>query len=82
VTDAAIHRVSKDAYGLCGSVTGSQWIATGISQYPRDDNALCHCEEQRDAAIHRVSRYAFGECGSLTEGQWIATGCPLAMTRW
>ena len=70
--------------------TGSQWIATGISQCPRDDNALfcdrrkccgaprqCHCEEgalARDAAIHRVSRNAFGLCGSVTGSQWIATG--------
>ena len=28
VTDAAIHRVSKDAYRGCGSVTEGQWIAT------------------------------------------------------
>ena len=27
-TDAAIHRVSGDAGGVDGSVTGSQWIAT------------------------------------------------------
>ena len=29
--DAAIHRVSKNAFGECGSVTGSQWIATGFA---------------------------------------------------
>ena len=28
MSDAAIHRVSKDAYGLCGSPTETQWIAT------------------------------------------------------
>ena len=30
-TDAAIHRVSGDAGGVDGSVTGSQWIATGYA---------------------------------------------------
>ena len=29
--DAAIHRVSKDAFWVCGSFTGSQWIATGYA---------------------------------------------------
>lgn len=29
VTDAAIHRVPRDAYGQCGSVSEDQWIATG-----------------------------------------------------
>ena len=29
--DAAIHRVSKDAYGQCGSVTEGLWIATGYA---------------------------------------------------
>ena len=29
--DAAIHRVSKDAYGGCGSLTEDQWIATGYA---------------------------------------------------
>jgi hypothetical protein len=29
--DAAIHRVSQDAYGVCGSLSGSQWIATGYA---------------------------------------------------
>ena len=48
---------------------------------PRDDKALCHCEEQRDAAIHRVSKDAYGDVGSLTGSQWIATGYALAMTR-
>ena len=30
-------RVSRDADGFVSSLTGSQWIATGISQCPRDD---------------------------------------------
>ena len=29
--DAAIHRVSKDAFGECGSLTEGQWIATGYA---------------------------------------------------
>ncbi|OUU09523.1 MAG: hypothetical protein CBC00_06380 [Verrucomicrobia bacterium TMED40] len=29
--DVAIHRVSHDANGECGSITGSQWIATGFA---------------------------------------------------
>ena len=29
--DAAIHRVSKDAFGGCGSLTEGQWIATGYA---------------------------------------------------
>ena len=29
--DAAIHRVPRDPYGGCGSLTGSQWIATGYA---------------------------------------------------
>jgi hypothetical protein len=70
VRDAAIHRVSRDAFRGCGSLAGSQWIATGYAlamttQYfaymrkyygtPRQ----CHCEEQRDAAIHHVLGFAF-----------------------
>ena len=35
--DATIHRVSRDAYGGSGSFAEDQWIATGISQCPRDD---------------------------------------------
>ena len=31
VTDAAIHRVSGDVDGRCGSVTEGQWIATGYA---------------------------------------------------
>ena len=30
-SDAAIHRSSKDAYGLCSSFTEGQWIATGYA---------------------------------------------------
>ena len=37
--DAAIHRVLKDAGGQCASFIESQWIATGISQCPRDDKS-------------------------------------------
>ena len=29
--DAAIHRVSREAYRGCGSFPGSQWIATGCA---------------------------------------------------
>jgi len=29
--DAAIHRVSEDAYGVVSSFSGSQWIATGFA---------------------------------------------------
>jgi hypothetical protein len=29
--DAAIHRVSRCAVGDCGSLRGSQWIATGYA---------------------------------------------------
>ena len=35
VTDAAIHRVSSERVRLVSSLTGSQWIATGLR--PRDD---------------------------------------------
>jgi hypothetical protein len=28
--DAAIHRVSHNANGQCGLLTGSQWIATPV----------------------------------------------------
>jgi hypothetical protein len=31
VTDAAIHRVSGEAYGFVSSFSGSQWIATGFA---------------------------------------------------
>jgi len=37
VTDAAIHHVMKEAGGYVSSLTGSQWIATGIR--PRDDKS-------------------------------------------
>ena len=35
-SDAAIHRVLREADGVVSSLTGSQWIATGLR--PRDDN--------------------------------------------
>jgi len=35
VSDAAIHRVPGEADGFVYSLTGSQWIATGLC--PRDD---------------------------------------------
>jgi hypothetical protein len=41
---------------------------------PRDDNTLCHCEEQRDAAIHRVSRDAYGDAVRLS----VHSGSPRA----
>ena len=31
MTDAAIHRVSGEAYGFVSSVTGLQWIAAGFA---------------------------------------------------
>ena len=71
--DAAIHRVSKNAYGGCVSLTGSQWIATGCAlamttRYLRQTKVLRYTttlslrggSEVRDAAIHRVSRHAYG----------------------
>ena len=83
MTDAAIHRVSGDAGGQCGSHIESQWIATGLR--PRDDKSegvscgiLCLSlrggSEVTDAAIHRVSKDAGGQCGSFIKNQWIATG--------
>jgi len=33
--DAAIHRISRETIRLVCSLTGSQWIATGLR--PRDD---------------------------------------------
>ena len=30
VTDAAIHRISRDANGFVSSLTGLQWIAAGF----------------------------------------------------
>ena len=30
MSEVAIHRVSQDAGGECGSLSGSQWIATGF----------------------------------------------------
>ena len=55
--DAAIHRILRKANGFVYSLTGSQWIATGLR--PRDDKVskewqcavrlyhdLCHCEEK------------------------------------
>ena len=75
---------------LVSSLNGSQWIATGISQCPRDDNTLFreHTEvlrytttvslrgatNGRDAAIHRVSRDVVGFVRSVTGDQWIAAG--------
>ena len=60
MTDAAIHRVSGDAYGFVSSFSGSQWIATGYALAMTRVvlvRSVCHCEEDRmdDAAIHRVS---------------------------
>jgi hypothetical protein len=65
VTDAEIHRVSRDAIGFVCSLPSSQWIATGFR--PRDDKmkgkdvggsvtsrsmSLRGKSEARDAAIH------------------------------
>ena len=86
-SDAAIHRVSGNAFEFVCSLTGSQWIATGFR--PRDDKvgseALDGLGTTRtlslrgesgasDAAIHRVSGNAFEFVCSLTGSQWIATG--------
>jgi hypothetical protein len=69
--DAAIHRVSGRADGFVSSLTGSQWIATGLR--PRDDKggvfyhegneevkfSFCHCEEDgrttRQSIVFRES---------------------------
>ena len=40
----------------------------------RNDNQLCHCEEQRDAAIHRVLRDAYGDAVRLP----VHSGSPRA----
>ena len=48
MTDAAIHRVSKDAGGVDGSFTGSQWIATGFALAMTRVvlvRSVCHCKE-------------------------------------
>ena len=90
MTDAAIHRVSRNADGFVCSLTGSQWIATGYALAMtrcegewgmiwavRLQHTVCHCEEgaeARDAAIHRVSRELGRLLSSLPCSQWIATG--------
>ena len=38
MTNAAIHRVSRDVVGFVRSVTGDQWIAAGLR--PRDDKSV------------------------------------------
>jgi len=69
VTDAAIHRVSADANGLSVRVMRASGSPRAFS--PRDDNTLCHCEENRvdDAAIHRASGDVDGFVSSLTGSQ-------------
>ena len=63
MTDAAIHRVSADADGQCGSFIKNQWIVTGSALAMTRVvlvRSVCHCEEDRmdDAAIHRDLRDA------------------------
>ena len=56
-TDAAIHRVSQDAGGECGSVSGSQWIATGFPppriQHRREGLPWTKAGEAREDKLFR-----------------------------
>jgi hypothetical protein len=74
------------AYGECGSLTDSQWIATGFR--PRDDKVVAWCvvfviarKERSDRRGNPLGAMgAYGQCGTLPDSQWIATGYALAMT--
>ena len=73
--EVAIHRGSKDAGGFVCSVSGSQWIATGLR--PRDDNTLIVIA-RRERSEERGNPSCLGERGRLVSSfagsQWIATG--------
>ena len=69
---------------MYGSLTGSQWIATGFR--PRDgqgmerngsDAQLCHCEEGTQVRGRGNPLYAmgaYGEYETVLGSQWIARG--------
>ena len=78
--DAAIHRVPRCAVGDCGSLSGSQWIATGyalaMTIHGLRQNGRVPCPttvslrgatKGRDAAIHRVPKDAYGDAVRLVD---------------